>query len=245
VYTQRYNRLKHTDGPLFKGRYKSILIDEDEYLLQVGRYIHRNPAEVKSATEKVLDTFSWSSYPAYINRAAAPDWLSREMTYRMLGQRNRYAGYRAYVARGNEEEFLQFYSKGNLAGVLGGKTFREDIKEREDELRVSGDLSQALSERPDFNSIVTVVARAFKTTQAEIVKNERDRDRRVIVARQLAIYCCQQLGDHSLREIAEKFNFTNHGSVSGAIAATKRRLNEGRLISEYRKVEKSLGIIGK
>ena len=145
VYTQRYNRLKHTDGPLFKGRYKSILIDEDEYLLQVGRYIHRNPAEVKVATEKVLDTFSWSSYPTYINRAAAPDWLSREMTYRMLGQRNRYAGYRAYVAQGNEEEFLQFYNKGNLAGVLGGKTFREDIKEREDELRVSGDLSQALS----------------------------------------------------------------------------------------------------
>jgi len=245
VYTQRYNRLKHTDGPLFKGRYKSILIDEDEYLLQVGRYIHRNPADVKGATEKVLDTFCWSSYPAYINRAAAPDWLSREMTYRMLGQRNRYAGYRAYVAQGNEEEFLQFYSKGNLAGVLGGKTFREDIKEREDELRVSGDLSQALSERPDFNSIVSVVARVFKTTQAEIVKNEKGRDQQVIVARQLAIYCCQQLGDHSLREIAEKFNYTNQGSVSGAVAATKRRLSDEGLISEYRKVEKSLGIIDK
>ncbi|OED44050.1 hypothetical protein AB833_02465 [Chromatiales bacterium (ex Bugula neritina AB1)] len=46
IYTQRYNRLKGTDGPLFRGRYKSILVDEDAYLLQVGRYIHRNPAEV-------------------------------------------------------------------------------------------------------------------------------------------------------------------------------------------------------
>ncbi|OED37855.1 hypothetical protein AB833_21665 [Chromatiales bacterium (ex Bugula neritina AB1)] len=56
IYTQRYIRLKGTNGPLFKGRYKSILVDEDAYLQKVGRYIHRNPAEVKGATDKVLDT---------------------------------------------------------------------------------------------------------------------------------------------------------------------------------------------
>ena len=111
----------------------------------------------------------------------------------MLGQRNRYAGYRAYVEQGNEEQILQFYSKGNLAGVLGEKTFRDDIKERESELRVSGDLSDALSERPDMKQIVSAVARVFKTTQVEIVKNQRGRDPQVIVARQLAIYCCQQI----------------------------------------------------
>ena len=47
VYTQRYNRRKRSDGPLFRGRYKAILVDEDAYLLQVGRYIHRNPLEVE------------------------------------------------------------------------------------------------------------------------------------------------------------------------------------------------------
>ena len=51
VYTQRYNRLKKTDGPLFRGRYKAILVDEDSYLLQVSRYIHRNPVEVKGASK--------------------------------------------------------------------------------------------------------------------------------------------------------------------------------------------------
>ncbi|OED37987.1 hypothetical protein AB833_21660 [Chromatiales bacterium (ex Bugula neritina AB1)] len=158
----------------------------------------------------------------------------------MLGQRNRYAGYRAYVALGSEQEFLQFYSKGNLAGILGGKTFRDEIKEREDELRVSGDLSQALSDRPGLTSIVTAVARVFKTTQVEIVKNERGRNPQVTIARQLAVYCCQQLGDLSLREIAENFNFSNKGSVSGAIAATKRRLEKGELTRDYRRVEKLL-----
>ncbi len=49
VYTQRYNWLKQTDGlSLFRGRYKAILINAASYLLQVSRYIHRNPIEQKS-----------------------------------------------------------------------------------------------------------------------------------------------------------------------------------------------------
>ena len=43
VYTQRFNRAHDCDGPLFRGRYNSILVDEDSYLLELVRYIHRNP----------------------------------------------------------------------------------------------------------------------------------------------------------------------------------------------------------
>ena len=59
VYTQRHNRLKKTDGPLFRGRYKSILVDEDAYLLQVSCYIHRNPLEVKGAASNALESHQW------------------------------------------------------------------------------------------------------------------------------------------------------------------------------------------
>jgi len=45
VYTQRHNRLKQTDGPLFRGRYKAICVGEDSYQLQLSRYIHQNPLE--------------------------------------------------------------------------------------------------------------------------------------------------------------------------------------------------------
>jgi len=43
VYTQSYNRRHKCDGPLFRGRYKSILVSADNYLLQLVRYIHNNP----------------------------------------------------------------------------------------------------------------------------------------------------------------------------------------------------------
>jgi putative transposase len=47
VYTQRYNRSHRTDGSLFRGRYKSILVDSDEYLLHLSKYIHLNPVEAQ------------------------------------------------------------------------------------------------------------------------------------------------------------------------------------------------------
>ncbi len=45
LYTQRHNQLAGTDGPLFRGRYKAIVVDADAYLLNVSRYIHCNPVE--------------------------------------------------------------------------------------------------------------------------------------------------------------------------------------------------------
>ncbi len=93
VYTQRYNWLKKTDGSLFRGRYKAILVDIDAYLLQLSRYIHRNPIDMKEPVVCDLAKYQWSSYPAYIAKVTAPSWLFREATYQMLGNKQRYKGY--------------------------------------------------------------------------------------------------------------------------------------------------------
>ena len=57
VYTQRHNRLKLVDGPLFRGRFKAILVDADSYLLQLSRYIHRNPIEMKKPLVEDLSQY--------------------------------------------------------------------------------------------------------------------------------------------------------------------------------------------
>ena len=41
-YTQLYNRRHRTVGHLFRGRYKAILCDRYQYLLELVRYIHEN-----------------------------------------------------------------------------------------------------------------------------------------------------------------------------------------------------------
>ena len=63
VFTQRINRLVGADGALFRGRYRSILIEADVYLLNVSRYIHLNPVAAKLAVQP--QDYPWSSYRAY------------------------------------------------------------------------------------------------------------------------------------------------------------------------------------
>ena len=66
VYTQRYNVGHGSDGTLFRGRYKSILVEADSYVLQLVRYIHRNP--LKAGMVKRLDQYGWSSHRGYLSK---------------------------------------------------------------------------------------------------------------------------------------------------------------------------------
>ena len=50
VYTQAYNRRHRKVGHLFQGRFKAILVDRDDYLLEVCRYVELNPVRTRMVT---------------------------------------------------------------------------------------------------------------------------------------------------------------------------------------------------
>jgi putative transposase len=129
VYTQRHNRKKKRDGTLFSGRFKSVLVDEDSYLLQLTRYIHRNPLEVKRKMVERLEDYVWSSYPAYINQSIAPTWLYQD------------------------EDLKRFYGKHNIPGVLGDKEFRAARKEENEETEIIA-LRAALQDHPSMDEMM-------------------------------------------------------------------------------------------
>lgn len=62
IYTQRFNRRHNEVGHLFQGRYKSILIEKENYLLELSRYIVLNPVRAKIVADPA--DYSWSSYAA-------------------------------------------------------------------------------------------------------------------------------------------------------------------------------------
>ena len=64
IYTQRFNRIHKKDGPLFRGRYKAILVQEDEYLTHLIRYIHLNPVQASLVQDPVK--YPWASHAAYL-----------------------------------------------------------------------------------------------------------------------------------------------------------------------------------
>lgn len=76
-YTRHVNDRRRTDGALFRGRFRSILIDDALYRSVVGRYIHRNP--IALGIEDGPSLYRWSSLCHYINAAEAPTWLRTDV----------------------------------------------------------------------------------------------------------------------------------------------------------------------
>ena len=241
VYTQRYNRLKKTDGPLFRGRYKAILVDRDEYMLQLTRYIHRNPIDTTRPLVNRLEDYPWSSYPAYVNKEKTPRWLNRETTYCMLGQRQKYAGYKNYVEQGVDDDTKCFYHKGNTASVFGGRDFRNELMQRKDEIKVNVKHAQILSERPSCHEVISVISKTFNVSPKEIIERKQGRQP-ANLPRKFAIYACQQYADMPLKDIASTFSLKQAGSVSPAIRDIKELIKQGKLREKLTLIESSLNI---
>ena len=76
-YTRYVNDRRGSDGALFRGRFRSILIDDVSYRSVVGRYIHRNP--IALGIDAGPSIYRWSSLRYYINEAEAPSWLRTDV----------------------------------------------------------------------------------------------------------------------------------------------------------------------
>lgn len=63
-YTKYYNTRYTRIGPLFQGQFKAVLIESDEQLIHVSRYIHLNP--LVSFLVKNIEQFEWSSYREFV-----------------------------------------------------------------------------------------------------------------------------------------------------------------------------------
>jgi len=223
VYTQRYNRLKHTDGPLFRGRYKAILVEKDRYLLPLSRYIHRNPVETNPPRVHSLETYPWSSYPAYINHTKAPTWLVRSVIYELLGHHQKYRGYQTYVEAGLADDIKEFYDRGHTASVMGQQDFlhwlrKSQLREVDDKVLVAQVFPGPLS----IAAIIQLVAAYYKVDPAvltAVVKGPK----KGLLPRKVAMYLCQQLGGYPLADIMRPFGLSNIGSVSFITTQIRKR----------------------
>jgi hypothetical protein len=72
-YAVTFNKRHKRSGHLFQNRYKSVVCEEDPYLLELIRYIHLNPLRAKLVQDlKELDKYPWTGHSAILGRRKNP-----------------------------------------------------------------------------------------------------------------------------------------------------------------------------
>ena len=125
VYTQWFNRRHSRAGHLVQGRFKSIVVEKESYLLELARYIVLNPVRAKVA--RSARDWPWSSYRATAGLADSPRFLTTDWLLAQFSE-NRAAAIRAYrdfVRRGKGIEVWEGLTAGML---LGSDAFVRSLK---------------------------------------------------------------------------------------------------------------------
>jgi REP element-mobilizing transposase RayT len=240
VYTQRYNRRHHCEGQLFRGRYKSILVDADSYLLQLVRYIHRNP--LRAGLTDSLKKYDWSSHKGYLSSAARWSWLHKDYVLSMLSKdkANRLRTYRHFVAMSDEDGIIRVYERKQWPSFLGSEGFVNSIKEKFFSRKADEEVPQARDLAIESSRIRKTVCEFYKITERELLLSKRGMFNE---PRNVAIYLTRRMRGDSLKEIAKEFGMSKYSSVSSAIERMKELVAKDR--KQRKKVEKLESLLSK
>ncbi len=102
-YTRYINRKEKRIGHLFQGRFKSILIEDSDYLLQLIRYVHLNP--VRAGIVAKPEHYPWSGHRAYLG-AETILWLTQDWILAKFDD-SEFTARRCYEKYVNEESLAE------------------------------------------------------------------------------------------------------------------------------------------
>ncbi len=195
-YATTYNLRHGRVGYVFQNRYKSILCDEDAYLLELVRYIHLNPIRAKIVESlPALDRYIWTGH-ATLMGIHLLDWQQTEAVLARFGQQAIPArgSYRQFIAQGLSKPTGIDYGGGGLIRsysgwqnidrarkeherkigderILGDSEFVEQAL-RQDQLRIEN-RAQLIREGWDLENLIIAVCAFFLVDPARVTEKAR------------------------------------------------------------------------
>ena len=241
-YAVRYNLRHGRHGHLFQNRYKSILCQEDPYLLELVRYIHLNPlrAGIVSSLQG-LDGYRYCGHSRLMGRIR-DQWQDVDAVLPFFGKRvaSSRKRYRAFVEKGVGQGKQPQFTGGGLIRSYGGWGVLKSLGRMRGHLkgdeRILGDsdfvesvleAAQESMEREyrlrtagyDFNKAVSRVAGVFNMKPQEILSPTKQRKR--VEARSLLCYwAVRELGISTV-SVANRLGI-HQSSVSRAVERGER-----------------------
>ena len=231
VYTQRYNIKHKRDGTLFRGRYKAILIQADEYLTHIVKYIHQNPLKAKMIND--LNNYKWSSHPYYLKGKSDGEWLDINNLLACFSSRRKDAiiMYKEFMDCDLDDEVMKFYSKKAQSSIFGLNGFVEMIKTK----FVKSDKVSTLEIKEKrmilgegkIKIINKIICNEFNIEKKTLYQTRRGV---VNIPRLFAISLSRELSGLSFTEIAKKYNIKSYKTIASSNFRLKERMKKKRKI---------------
>lgn len=232
-YTVYFNRRYQRVGHLMQGRYGAQVVEGNQYLLKLSRYIHLNPVQTKGIVERplserlrLLRNYPWSSLQEYVGKSKPCGWLSRGPVLAQvagsykINQANTYARYIEAGLAKTDEEFIRLMRKRGMA--IGSDSFVENVKK----LQRQEATKSLKREDVSFRHLRTwKSAEDVEAAVQEIVgpRWEQFKDRRGgAVVRGFTAWALRKYGGLTQRDIAPRVGVSTGAGVSLMISKTAK-----------------------
>ena len=228
-YTTYTNVKRKRSGHLFQGRYKAILVEKDNYLLELSRYLHLNPVRVNMVHKP--EEYTHSSYRSYVT-GQIEDIVSRNTILEMMTANREEAPehYRNFVETALGEEIASPLKKVYGGIILGDEGFIRDTLARVELERVdTPEVShgKALRSTIGLEEIISGCCEYFEVSKDEIIRNKRSK------ARKACIYLMKQHTCATNREIAELFGTLSYSAVAKISQNVSQQMGVDKSLREH------------
>ncbi len=218
-YTNWFKARHKIVGVLFQGRYKSLIVDENRYGVNLSAYIHLNPYRAGIVDD--LREYPWSSYPDYIGADTSSVELDTSLVLKQFDNDPEISR-RKYETYVTENRMMESPVKESYKGIaLGGSEFLQSIKERVLEIRDKREVPETKDVREyTAEEIIQKVMEEFSIGREEIFKKKRGN-----FFRNMTISLFKQFTSMSLKEIGELFQM-DYAAVSQACKRYEEKIKK-------------------
>lgn len=191
TYVKNHNKRYKKIGHLFQGRFKSKLIQDEQYLIELCYYIHMNP--VKASMCESLDEYIWSSHHAYsINKNQDPQ---------MLVSIDHIQGVLAKLGF-SYHDFMQHYNRNNVRPVYcsfdqHGLVIKDSV------ISKSKPTNMLALENVPLHKIIDIVCDYLDVNPDDLSSGSQAR--KVTLARSMITYYSHYHAKYQLEDIASYF----------------------------------------
>ena len=237
VYTQYFNRSEGRDGPLFRGRYKALLVDSGPYWVELSRYIHRNPLD--AGIVDTLSAYQWSSYLAYVGAAPQPDWLTTNVILESFESSDPSERYKVFMRGDCDEDIRDFMERKRRPSILGDGAFvASALRKKPPAPNVDRETPELIGYRKvDVEAVMARVCHAFHVDKRTLLTPTRGKGVKS-PARRVAMLLCYECCDMTLAAVAEVFSAASYASVGSSLRALRRRMAEDQGLNQRIKLIK-------